>query len=106
MSKKTHAEDRTRARFPPAIDHGMILDLVTAKWSMRPRSRVYMLLYLTSPLCQLSFHDSISHAEISLFRSQVDTTSIQALVDTRDAVQRWAGHPVEVCLFYLDQHLL
>jgi solute carrier family 26 (sodium-independent sulfate anion transporter), member 11 len=27
--------------------------------------------------------------------SQVDTTSIQALVDTRDQIERWADHPVE-----------
>lgn len=28
-------------------------------------------------------------------RSQVDTTSIQSLVDTRDEIERWADHPVE-----------
>ena len=27
--------------------------------------------------------------------SQVDTTSVQALVDTRDTIERWADHPVE-----------
>jgi solute carrier family 26 (sodium-independent sulfate anion transporter), member 11 len=27
--------------------------------------------------------------------SQVDTTSIQALVDTRDQIERWTDHPVE-----------
>jgi sodium-independent sulfate anion transporter 11 len=29
------------------------------------------------------------------YSSQVDTTSIQALVDTRDQIERWADHPVE-----------
>jgi solute carrier family 26 (sodium-independent sulfate anion transporter), member 11 len=28
-------------------------------------------------------------------RSQVDTTSVQALVDTRDQIERWADDPVE-----------
>jgi solute carrier family 26 (sodium-independent sulfate anion transporter), member 11 len=28
-------------------------------------------------------------------RSHVDTTSIQALVDTRSEIERWADHPVE-----------
>jgi solute carrier family 26 (sodium-independent sulfate anion transporter), member 11 len=28
-------------------------------------------------------------------RSQVDTTSVQALVDARDVIERWADHPVE-----------
>ena len=28
-------------------------------------------------------------------RSQVDTTSIQALVDARNEIERWADHPVE-----------
>lgn len=28
-------------------------------------------------------------------RSQVDTTSVQALVDTRNEIERWADHPVE-----------
>lgn len=28
-------------------------------------------------------------------RSQVDTTSVQALVDTRSEIERWADHPVE-----------
>ena len=28
-------------------------------------------------------------------RSQVDTTSIQALVDARSEIERWADHPVE-----------
>ncbi|KAI0818831.1 sulfate permease [Irpex lacteus] len=27
--------------------------------------------------------------------SQIDTTAVQALVDTRDEVERWANHPVE-----------
>ena len=29
------------------------------------------------------------------YRSQVDTTSVQALVDARDEIERWADHPVE-----------
>jgi sodium-independent sulfate anion transporter 11 len=28
-------------------------------------------------------------------RPQVDTTSVQALVDARDEIERWADHPVE-----------
>jgi sodium-independent sulfate anion transporter 11 len=28
-------------------------------------------------------------------RSQVDTTSVQALVDARDEIERWVDHPVE-----------
>jgi len=28
-------------------------------------------------------------------RTQVDTTSVQALVDTRAEIERWADHPVE-----------
>ena len=29
------------------------------------------------------------------YRSQVDTTSVQALVDARGEIERWADHPVE-----------
>ena len=32
---------------------------------------------------------------MSWCRSQVDTTSVQALVDARDEIERWADHPVE-----------
>jgi sodium-independent sulfate anion transporter 11 len=29
-------------------------------------------------------------------RSHIDTTAVQALIDTRTEVEKWADHPVEV----------
>lgn len=37
--------------------------------------------------------------------SQIDTTAVQALIDTRNEVERWADHPVEVCGTYLPVSL-
>lgn len=35
------------------------------------------------------------------FRSHIDTTGVQALVDTRNEVERWADRSVEVCPFII-----
>lgn len=29
-------------------------------------------------------------------RSHIDTTAVQALIDTRTEVEKWADHPIEV----------
>lgn len=37
-------------------------------------------------------------------RSHIDTTAVQALIDTRNEVQRWADHPVEVSHYDRPSH--
>ena len=35
-------------------------------------------------------------------RSHIDTTAVQALIDARSVIQKWADHPVEVSSPFLQ----
>jgi len=62
------------------------------------RSQSFVRLSSISPECKFvglqtqtcRFHDT------NFFRSQLDTTAVQALIDTRNEVERWTDAPVEV----------
>ena len=37
----------------------------------------------------------------NISRSHIDTTAVQALVDARSVIEKWADHPVEVSSYLL-----
>ena len=53
----------------------------------------------TSPQCKKpSTRRAAQSVDTSSCRSHLDTTGVQALIDTRTEVERWADRPVEVCI--------
>ena len=56
------------------------------------------LLYLISLECMYpsAYETPCPYAD-DLFSAHIDTTGVQALIDTRNELERWVDGPVEVC---------
>ena len=104
MSKNIRDAAKTWPTSKLQTGHGMTqAEVVEARQNKSAiwRNQFCTPLFLTFRLCKyLCNLFSGSHEYIS--RSHIDTTAVQALIDARSVIQKWADQPVEVSPYLLQ----